>query len=221
MKTDSQIQADIIDELRSDVAIAPSDIAVTVRDGTVTLSGRVESLVTRNTAVRAAQRVAGVRAVADELRVHLPPDRKLSDEDIAHAVVNALMWDTEVPDKTIKARVHNAWIWLVGEADWRYQRDAAQRAVEHIAGVKGVSNIVRIRNRAQPSVAPAELKTQIEHALARNVAVTGRDIHVAVTDHSVVLTGRVRSWSERMAAERAAWSAAGITAVDNSLEIVA
>jgi osmotically-inducible protein OsmY len=221
MKTDSQIQADILDELRSDVAIAPSDIAVTVRDGTVTLSGRVESLVTRNAAVRAAQRVAGVRAVADELRVHLPPDRRLSDEDIAHAVVNALVWDTEVPDKTIKARVHNGWIWLVGEADWRYQRDAAQRAVEHIAGVKGVSNIVRVRNREQPPVASAELKTQIEQALARNVAVTGRDIHVAVTDHSVVLAGRVHSWSERMAAERAAWSATGITAVDNSLEIVA
>ncbi|HEX8943974.1 MAG TPA: BON domain-containing protein [Gemmatimonadaceae bacterium] len=221
MKTDSQIQADILDELRSDVAIAPSDIAVTVRSGTVTLSGQVESLVTRNIAVRAAQRVAGVRAVADELRVHLPPDRRLSDEDIAHAVVNALMWDTEVPDKTIKARVHNGWIWLVGEADWRYQRDAAQRAVEHIAGVKGVSNIVRIRNREQPPVASVELKTQIEHALARNVAVTGRDIHVAVADHSVALSGRVHSWSERMAAERAAWSAAGITAVDNSLEIVA
>lgn len=221
MKTDSQIQADILDELRSDVTIAPADIAVAVRDGAVTLSGRVESLVTRNAAVRATQRVAGVRSVADEIRVHLPPDRRLSDEDIAHAVVNALMWDTEVPDKMIKARVHNGWIWLVGEADWRYQRDAAQRAVEHIAGVKGVSNIVRIKKRAEPPVAPAELKAQIEHALARNVAVTGRDIHVSVADHSVMLAGRVHSWSERMAAERAAWSAAGITAVDNALEIVA
>jgi osmotically-inducible protein OsmY len=221
MKTDSQLQADVLDELQADVSIAPSGIGVSVRDGAVTLSGFVGSLVTRNAAVRAAQRVAGVRAVADELRVQLPPDRTWRDEDMADAVVNALMWDTEVPDKTIKARVQNGWIWLVGECDWQYQRDAAQRAVERIAGVKGVTNVVRLRTRADVPFPAAEIRAQIEQALARTASLAGRDIRVDVDDHRVVIAGRVQSWNERMAAEHAAWAAVGVTAVDNKLVIAA
>jgi osmotically-inducible protein OsmY len=221
MKSDSQLQADVLDELQTDVSIAASGIGVAVRDGAVTLSGLVGSLMTRSAAVRAAQRVAGVRAVADELRVQLPRDQRWRDEDIAEAVVNALMWDTEVPDKTIKARVQNGWIWLVGEADWQYQRDAAQRAVERIAGVKGVTNIVRLRRHAAVPFSAAEIKAQIEQALVRNASLTGRDIRVDVDDHRVVIAGRVHSWNERMAAEHAAWAAVGVTAVDNKLVIAA
>jgi len=217
MDADSQLQANVLDEIASDASVVPSEIAVAVKDGVVTLSGEVDSLVKRNAAVRTTQRVSGVRAVADDIRVRLPHDHTQTDADLAHAAVNALMWDTEVPDKTIKARIQDGWIWLLGEADWQYQRVAAQHAVENIAGVKGVTNKVRIKKR----IAAPELKTQIEQALARNVVLAGREISVDVDDGSVVIAGRVGSWRERTAAEDAAWAAPGVTSVDNRLEISA
>jgi osmotically-inducible protein OsmY len=215
MKTDSQLQAAVMEELRSDASIVPSDLAVAVQDGVVTLSGEVDSLAKESAAIHAVQRVAGVRAVASDIRVRLPNDHKRTDADLAHDAVNALMWDTEVPDKTIKARVQDGWIWLVGEADWQYQRLAAQRAVENIAGLRGVTNVVRIKKH---EIAPA-LKARIERALVRHADLFDRDIHVDVDDGSVVLGGAVRSWHERTAAEHAVWSAPGVTRVDNRLEI--
>ena len=145
MTTDSQIQAHVLNELLADAHVAANDIAVSVSDGVVSLEGEVDSLVQRSYAGQAAERVRGVRAVVNHIAVHLPTDRSVRDVDVAHAAVNALISDTEVPDKDIKVRVHDGWIYLVGEVDAASQRIAAERAVENIAGVKGLTNLVRVK----------------------------------------------------------------------------
>jgi osmotically-inducible protein OsmY len=217
MKPDSLLQAEVLEELRADVRVTAHDIAVSVRDGVVSLGGEVDSLSKKVAAVRAAERVHGARALVDAIRVHLPVDQRRSDIDIAHAAVNALIWDTEVPDKTIKLRVQDGWIWLVGEAEWQFQRVAAQRAVENIAGVKGIRNVVRLKSRG-PSL---NVRDDIERALSRNATLASRAIGVAVVGSKVRLTGTVSSWSERIAAENTVWSARGVTEVENELSIAA
>ena len=138
-----------------------------------------------------------------------------ADVDIAHAAVGALLWDTEVPDKTIKVRVQNGWVWLVGEADWHFQRRAAERAVENIAGVKGVTNIVRLKPRARDT----NLEKDLARALSRVAKLADQTIGITVNDGTVRLSGSVATWSDRMVAEHVAWSAPGITAVENDLEV--
>jgi osmotically-inducible protein OsmY len=214
MKSDQQLRAGVFDELRSDQRIAPSTLGVSVNDGVVTLFGEVDSLVKRNAATSAAARVPGIRAIADEIRVHLPHEHLRSDADIAHDAVHALMWDTEVPDKTIRVRVQDRWIWLVGEAESRHQRQAAERAVESIRGVKGITNLVRLRRHP----VPADLQQQIEASLARNTQLAAGHIAISIKDSAVVLNGVVQSWSERESAENCAW-ARGVTTVENKLVV--
>jgi osmotically-inducible protein OsmY len=215
VRTDADIQADVLAELAADVGTASSDIGVSVREGVVRLGGEVESLARRTAAARAAARIHGVRAVADDIFVRLPSEHRLTDTDLAHAIVNALIWDTEVPDKTIKARVQNHWVWLVGEAESHYQRLAAQRAVENILGVAGVTNLVRIKSRP-PS---ANLKGDIERALARNAMLAPREIDVAMDGGRAILTGTVGTFRERLHAEEVARTPLGVTDVDNQIEL--
>jgi osmotically-inducible protein OsmY len=217
MKTDSQLQADVLEELRGDARVNPSEIAVAVHDGVVTLGGEVDTLSKRIAASQDAERVHGVRAIVNDVHVHLSIDRRPTDADIAHAAVMALLWDTEVPDKTVKVRVQNGWIWLVGEADWNYQRLAAERAVENIAGVKGVTNIVRVKRREPAS----SLQDDLTRALRRVAKLADQKIEVTVHDRTVRLSGSVATWSDRMVAEHVVWSAPGVTAVENDLAVLA
>ena len=150
MRSDSELQAAVVERMRLDGRLAPSDIGVAARDGVVTLNGEVDSLTKRVAAARAAEAVPGVIAVANDIDVRIPGDQRRSDVDIAHDLVEALMWDTDVPDKTIKARVQDQWVWLVGECEWAYQRAAAEHATEHIAGVKGIVNSVRVTRGSPP-----------------------------------------------------------------------
>jgi len=158
MKTDSQIQARVLNELVTDAHVAASDIAVSVTDGIVSLEGDVDSLAKRSFAVQAAERVDGVRAIVNHIAVRLPMDRGIRDFDMAHAAVNALISDTEVPDKAIKLRVHDGWVYLVGEVESSAERIAAERAVENIAGLKGLTNLLRVRapHRAAASLADGD-----------------------------------------------------------------
>jgi osmotically-inducible protein OsmY len=215
MKTDSQLQADVLEELRADPHVAANDVAVSVQDGVVSLGGEVDALSKRIAAGHAAARVHGVRAIVNDLRVHLAVDQRRSDVDIAHDAVSALLWDTEVPDRTIKVRVQQGWVWLVGEAEWQYQRLAAESAIENIRGIKGVTNIVRLK----PRVAAAELQDDIERALARNIALAHQPVRVEVEGTTVRLTGSVATWPDRMHAEHVAWFAPGVTGVDNELSV--
>jgi osmotically-inducible protein OsmY len=215
MKTDFQLQADVLAEIAADVGSASSNIAVAARDGVVTLGGETESLAKRLAVVRAASRVHGVRAVADNIFVRLPAEHRRTDADLAQTVVSALMWDTEVPDKTVKARVQDQWVWLVGEADYQYQRVAAENAVQNIAGIKGVTNLVRLRKHP----AGPELKSGIERALARNAILARHEIDVAVNEGKATLTGAVGTWRQRMHAEEVARTPLGVSEVENLLEL--
>ena len=213
MKSDSQLQADVLEELRSDRRIVSSDLGVAARDGVVTVFGEVDSLVKRSAALEDAGRVGGVRALANQIHVRLPLEQLRSDADIAHDAVHALMWDTEVPDKAVRVRVQDRWLWLFGEAESQHQRIAAERAIESVRGVKGITNCIRLRSVA----APPDLRDQIEASLARNTQLASRAIRVRVENGSVLLEGAVSSWAERMAAEHCAWSRRGVTDVDNRL----
>lgn len=148
MRTDSEIQANVLNQLLGDSRLDASEIAVSVVGGVVSLGGDVDSLVKRNTAARVAEGIDGVHAIVNQISVHLPTDKRRSDVDIAHDAVGALVADTVAPDKTIKIRVQDGWLALVGEAESQDQRIAAQNALENIAGVRGITNLVHLRNAA-------------------------------------------------------------------------
>lgn len=147
LEMDSRLQSAVLDAIAADGCVAAAEIGVGVRDGVVSLTGEVDSLVKRTRSERAAEGVPGVRSVANDITVRLSPGERRTDGDIALDALNALVADEEVPDKTIKPRVQDGWIWLVGEADDEGQRSAAVRAVETIPGVKGVTNVVRMKQR--------------------------------------------------------------------------
>jgi osmotically-inducible protein OsmY len=213
MKSDSALQAAVIEEIRWDPQVGRAEIGVAVKDGVVTLSGSMSSYAQKLAAERAAERVLGVKAVADDLEVRLPGSGKRSDTDIAHAAVNALQWDTEVPDDQITVKVENGWVTLDGSVSWRFQSESAVRAVRNLTGVKGVSNMIRVA----PSVSTVEVKAKIEQALKRSAELDSKRISVEAMDGKVTLKGTVRSWTERRDAERAAWAAPGVTQVEDRL----
>lgn len=213
-KTDSQIQKEVKSELTWDPSVADSQITVTANDGIVTLRGTVPHYFEKRTAELAAQRVGGVRAVADEIEVSVLGKYKKPDEEIAVAALNALKWNYQVPDD-IKVSVDNGWITLRGEVDWAYQKKAAADAVNLMIGVRGVSNEVNIKAKVQPS----DVKTRIEEALKRSGEREGKKINVVVNGSSVTLSGNVHSYSEIGDAALAAWNAPGVTKVENHLKL--
>ena len=216
-RSDEQIQRDVLEELRWDARVQPNEIGVSVKDGIVTLTGRVDSYAKKWVAEQAAHRVRGVLAVANDIEVRLPSSAERTDSDIAAAVTRALEWDAFVPVEKIDVTVSKGWVTLKGEVEWEFQRRSAERAVRRISGVRGVTNLIAIRPRRQPS--PQDLRKQIEDALIRNAETDAERITVDVDGSKVVLKGTVRSWMERETAERVAWSAPGVTAVENRITI--
>ena len=216
MRTDMELQKDVMEELKWEPRLVEDEIGVAVKEGVITLTGFVPDYAQRRIAARAAERVAGVKAVAQELVVKVPDAFRRSDTELAHQVVNALAWDIEVPTEKIKAKVEDGWVTLEGEVQWQYQRNAAERAVRYLGGIKGVSNLVTIA----PLASPYDVALRIKAALHRTADVEAKRVHVSATDGKVVLTGTVRSWPERADIERAAWSASGVQTVDDRLAVV-
>ncbi len=216
MKTDIELQRDVLDELKWQPSTQRAEIGVAARDGVVTLSGYVENYAQKYEAEQAAQRVSGVQAIADELRVRLPNGTTRTDTEIAHSALLALEWNVQVPDKDITLKVEGGWITLQGAVDWQYQKAAAEGAVRYLMGVKGVYNGVLVR---QPKVSAAAVKEKIGDAFKRSALVDSSRVTVESVDGKVTLRGTVRSWSERRDAERAAWAAPGVSQVDDHLVV--
>jgi len=217
MKSDTELQRDVSEELKWDPRVVDDEIGISVRSGVVTLTGSVPSFAQKLAAVEAVERVAGVRAVAQELSIKAADAFQQSDTELAHQILNTLAWDIEVPHQNIKARVENGWVTLEGEVDWQFQRTAAERVVRYLIGVKGVSNLLTIKSR----VSKFDVAQHIKDALRRSADADSKKIQVDASGGKVILSGTVRSWSEKADAERAAWNTSGVTAVEDRLAIVA
>jgi osmotically-inducible protein OsmY len=215
MKTDAQIRDDVIEELRWDPQITePDAIGVAVADGAVTLTGHASTYAEKLAAARAAERVYGVKAVANDIRVQLsglPRD----DSDIARAIAHVLEWNVQVPEGRVHAEVENGWVTLDGEVEYDYQRREVERMVRQIRGVTGVLNHITVN----PPVTPARVHAAIEDAFKREAEIDARHVRVEVTDHTAKLDGQVHSLTEANAAVAAAASAPGVASVENHLVV--
>jgi osmotically-inducible protein OsmY len=212
MKTDRQLQQEVIEELSWEASINATQIGVSVKDGIATLSGDVGSHSEKWGAELAAQRVAGVKGIAVDISVVLPGSDQRSDTDIARAAENVLQWTALLPLDGVKVMVEKGWITLSGEVDWDYQRQSASRAVRFLMGVTGVSNQIALK----PAVSLSAVKADIEAALKRRAKDDANNIKVNVQGTDVILTGTAHTWAESELARHAAWSAPGVRhVVDN------
>jgi osmotically-inducible protein OsmY len=218
MQSDEQLQRDVMDELRAEPTLDASQIGVAARDGVVTLAGCVNTLAQKYAAEQVAKRVYGVRAVADEVEVWLLDGHKRSDADIAHAALEALTWDSMVPDDRVRVTVDKGWVSLEGSVEWNHQREAAGRAVRNLRGVRGVSNLLVVEPRAK--INPGEVKHRIVEAFRRSAELEARRIGIDAKDGKVVLHGNVHNLAEVEEARRAAWAVPGVAQVENRLEVV-
>ena len=214
-RTDEEIQRDILEELKWDTRVRPNEIGVAVKDGVVTLTGWVDSYLKKMAAEEAAHRVRGVKAVVNDIEVRLPSSAERTDEDLAKAALNALQWQAGVPADKIDVTVSHGWVTLKGEVEYGYQKREAERAVERLSGVRGVTNLIVVK----PRLSSTDLKQNIEQALIRNAEMDAKRITVEVQGSKVILYGTVRSYAEKKAAEEAAWAAPGVSEVENHITI--
>ncbi len=211
---DMELRRHVMDELDYDPAINPANIGVSAQAGVVTLSGHVGNYAEKLSAEKAARRVKGVKAIANEIKVRFAEDKKTSDDEIAHRAVNILHWSAVVPDGAITVKVQDGWLSLSGEVNWNYQRTAIEALLHRLSSVKGFVNGIRVKPRANPCAT----KHRIEEALRRNANVGVPDICVSVEDSGrVILEGTIHDWQERNAIEDVAWSAPGVSWVDDRM----
>jgi osmotically-inducible protein OsmY len=215
-RTDEDIQRDVLDELAWDTRVRPNEVGVSVKDGIVTLTGWIDSYSKKLAAEAAAHRVYGVKAVVNDIEVSIPGYAERTDADLAAAVVNALRWDAGIPADKIDVTVSQGWVTLKGEVDYGFQKRDAERAIRHLSGIRGISNLITVK----PTLLPIDLKRSIEKELVRNAETDAKNITVEVDGSKVILRGAVRSYAEKKAVEKAAWSAPGVTEVDNQIRIV-
>lgn len=215
MKSDSEIERDVREELQWDPDLKGEDIAVSVKDGVVTLAGFTHSYTDRLEAEAAAKRVAGVHAVANDIEVRLPAIDQRPDPDIARDAVAALKSQLPISHDRIKLIVKDGWITLEGVAEWQYQKTTAESAVRKIKGVKGVTNVVQLK----PAAKASDIQRKIQEAFKRSAEVDADRITVEAKGSEVTLKGTVRSWIEREEAERVAWSAPGVTHVEDRIVV--
>jgi osmotically-inducible protein OsmY len=214
--TDITLRQNILDELEFEPSIDAAHIGVAVEDGIVTLTGHVSSYWEKTTAENVVRRVKGVKGIAEEIEVRLVGQKGTADDEIAKRAVNAITWNVSIPRDKVQVKVQDGWITLTGKLEWQYQKNAAAEAVRGLAGVVGVANQIEIT----PRVSVSDIKKRIEDALKRDAETEAQAIRVNVLNGKVTLEGKVRAWSERQAAERAAWSSPGVKTVEDRISII-
>ncbi|WP_404710384.1 BON domain-containing protein [Sphingomonas sp. MMS24-J13] len=214
-KTDGQLQRDVMEELEWEPSIDHADIGVAANDGVVTLSGFVKSYPEKLAAEQAARRVAGVKAIAEEIKVRFASDPKTADHEIARRILDILAWDVLVPDDRITVKVEHGWVTLNGDVEWNYQSNEARKVAGRITGVLGVTNLIKVKTLP----AAFDIKERIVAAFKRQANFDAGSVTVATEGGTVKLGGRVKAWHERGVAERAAWAAPGVTKVEDNIVV--
>lgn len=216
MKSDGEIQQDVLNQLNWNPFVRASDIDVTVKNGVVTLSGSVDSYAKKMAAEKVVRKVKGVRAIAEDIQINVSPVYTSSDTEMAQSVLTLLRMHTTVPEDKISVKVENGVVTLAGEVEWDYQRTAARNAVSNLAGVKNVLSNITVK----PKVQAGDIKSKISMAFHRTATVDAEKIAVEVDGSRVILRGKVRSYAEKEDAEDAAWAAPGVISVTSYLELV-
>jgi osmotically-inducible protein OsmY len=217
MKTDSEIQASVIHELKWDPSVSHEKIGVAVSEGIVTLSGTVTSYIEKLAAEKAARRMSGVKAIVEKIEVKVPGTFKRDDQEIAHTVLTHFKWNVQVPDDLIQVKVENGWVALSGEVDWDYQRKAAEKCIRGLSGITGIANNIRIKEK---QVQPEVIKERIEEALKRKAYREARHLDIQVDGGKVTLDGNVHSFAEMENIWGTTWGTPGVTSIKNNLTII-
>jgi osmotically-inducible protein OsmY len=215
VKTDAQLQRDVLDELQWEPSVEAAQIGVTARDGVVTLTGHVPVYAQKFTAEEVVKRVHGVKAVANDIAVKPPGSSQCDDADIATAALHALKWDAAVPDDRVRVTVRDGWITLEGAVERQFQKAAADRAVRHLIGARGVTNTILVK----PGGTADDIKASIKAAFRRSAILDSTRVTVEKDDGTVTLSGDVHSHVQRDEAERIAWAAPGVSKVVNDITI--
>ncbi|MCF4998411.1 BON domain-containing protein [Pseudomonas syringae] len=208
---DLALRRTILDELEFQPNIDAAAIGVTIENGVIGLTGHVKTYAEKIAAERVVKRVKGVRAVAEDIEVRVPTEFDVGDEAIASRCLKVIQWNSAVPDEHLLIKVQQGWVTLEGEVEWQFQKEAAQGAVRHLAGVTGINNMLQVK----PKDSPDDIQRQIETALARNAELDASKIRVTVQGRTVKLEGFVHLWLERKAIEKAAWAVPGVCHVEN------
>lgn len=215
MKNNEELQKDVQDAIKWEPLLNAAEIGVTVKDGIVTLTGVVDSYTKKSEAEEAARNVAGVKAVVENIKIKFGSYDNKSGNEIANEILNAFKWSWDIPTDKIKVKVEDGWVTIDGEVKWKFQKEAANKAVNNLIGVKGVTNNITIRLESHDDIE----KKDIERALLRNWSINDKEISVKVTGSKVILNGTVHSLYQKDQAGRIAWNAPGVITVDNELII--
>lgn len=215
MKTDAELQKDVMEELKWESSLNPSEIGVSVNNSIVTLSGTVDNFTKKIAAEKAALRVEGVKAVAEDLVVKLGTINTKTDSEIAQAIANAIKWNNIINEDKVKVKVEDGWVTLEGEVDWTFEKNAIKNSIESILGVRGISNLISISSKIKAT----DVKQKIMAAFHRSATLDANNIIVESVGNTIILKGIVRSYAEKQDAIRVAWNAPGVTSVDNKLVV--